>query len=112
VQAQRAFAQASAPRPDWSGLAECLPSEALITRACMMALAGAPSGRRAGPSLIDGELARLGIAVTPEMVDRYLRDAGCFRLLDDGLWQLGHPVQLGSAGAMRTRSEVPSGFAR
>jgi predicted nucleic acid-binding protein len=92
VQAQRTFAQASAPRPDWSGLAECLPSEALITRACMTALAADPSGRRSGPQLAGSELARLGIAVTPEMVDRYLGDAGCFRLLDDGLWQLGHPA--------------------
>ena len=92
VQAQRTFAQASAPRPDWSGLAECLPTEALIIRACMTALAADPSGRRSGPRLAGGELARLGIAVTPEMVDRYLRDTGCFRLLEDGLWQLGHPA--------------------
>lgn len=101
VQAQRTFVQASAPRPDWSDLVDSLPSEALITRACMTALAAAPSGRRSGPSLVDSELALLGIAATPEMVDRYLRDGGCFRLLDGGLWQLGHPA-VGQTAAVQT----------
>jgi hypothetical protein len=91
--AHRTFAQASAPAPSWPELTDCLPTAVLCTRACMSALAAGPSGARSSAEFAEGELARLGVEVAPQMLERYLADAGCFRSLDDGLWQLGHPAE-------------------
>jgi hypothetical protein len=102
LEAHRTFALASAPAPDWSELADCLPTEALAIRASMLDLVTGPSGTRSSKKLSDDALARFGVEVVPTMLERYLADAGCFRALGSGLWQLGHP-----AGALpRTDRDV------
>jgi predicted nucleic acid-binding protein len=92
LQAQQTFARASAPRPTWTDLSDCVPTQSLITRLCMRTVAGSLPGSRSGPELAEALRSRSGIDVVPEMLERNLTAAGCFRQLYNGNWQLGHPA--------------------
>jgi hypothetical protein len=82
------FRAAAAPAPSWIRLSTEAGPRAVLTRACMYALARTPGGQRPAAELAN-ELPELGVGQGEVLVREILRREACFMEVYAGRWQMG-----------------------